>query len=80
MLNETLHEIKTDMKEVRKDIQELVKQGAIMNETLIEHERRSTNLETRVKPLEDIHIFFSKAGAVILFLGSILSILYRVIK
>jgi len=54
--DDILKEIKADVKEVKIQVLELVRQGAVANTTLIEHERRSTNLETRVKPIEDTPI------------------------
>ena len=50
-------EIKHDVREIRADVKELVKQGAVHNSLLKEHEKRSTSLETRISPLEkDFHL------------------------
>lgn len=59
-MEDLLKEIRTDLKEVKAEVLELVKQGAIHNQILYEHERRSTNLETRIIPIEDSHKFMRK--------------------
>jgi hypothetical protein len=41
-----------DIKEIKQDVKELVKQGAVHNQLLLEHERRSIALETAQKELE----------------------------
>lgn len=68
-----LSDLKSDVKEIKAQVLELVKQGAVNTSTLIQHERRSTNLEDRFKPVEDSHIFVRKLGAVLLSLAAVLS-------
>lgn len=41
-----------EVREVKADVKDLVKQGAIHNTLLREHERRSLALEARIIPLE----------------------------
>lgn len=41
-----------EVKEVKVLVIDLVKQGAIHNQILLEHEKRSTQLETRLTPIE----------------------------
>ena len=83
MDNQKINEVAQDVKEIKSQVMELVKQGAIMNVTLIEHERRSTNLETRLKPIEDNHVFVRKLAAVMVAVcgaaGTITSI-YKLLK
>lgn len=42
----------TEVKEIKSLTMELVRQGAVHNHVLVEHHKRSTMLEERVKPLE----------------------------
>ncbi len=47
-----MDELKSDIKEIKAHVTELVKQGAIHNTILKEHERRSLMLEERFVPVE----------------------------
>lgn len=69
-----------DIKEIKEHVIELVKQGAIHNQVLIEHERRSTNLETRIKPLESDHIFVAKACKGVIILGGLIGVLKAILE
>lgn len=68
-------EVKHDIREIRSDVKELVKQGAVHNVLLREHERRSTLLEERFAPLEKDFVFrhrlftviFGSGGVIVLF-------------
>lgn len=60
-----MDEIKQDVKDIKAAVGELVKQGAIHNHILAEHEKRSTLLEERVKPLENDLQFRTKLTAVL---------------
>lgn len=72
-----LHE---DVKEIKAHVIELVKQGAIHNQVLIEHERRSTNLETRIKPLESDYQFVAKACKAVIILGGLIGVLKTIME
>lgn len=52
-------------KDVLEKLSKIESQLAVNNKILETHERRSTNLEERVKPLEDSHIFFNKMAKVV---------------
>jgi hypothetical protein len=69
-----------DVKEIKSFVIELVKQGAIHNQTLIEHERRSTNLEERFKPLETDHSFIIKLAKGIILLGAVFTALKVILQ
>ncbi len=62
-------------KEVMEKLVKIEVQLGVNTEVLAEHQRRSTNLEERVKPLESSHVFFNKlAKAIIAFIAVIASI------
>lgn len=71
-------ELKQDVKEIKGFVLDLVKQGAVHNQILQEHEKRSTQLETRLTPIETDYIFRHKLFSVVLSVvgiaGSILAI------
>lgn len=81
--DEILKEIKSDIKEIKGHLIDLIKQGAVSNQTLIEHERRSTNLETRFEPIEkDVYlarrlaVFFTSSGMI----GLIATLIHHLTK
>lgn len=47
-----MDDVKRDVKEIKEHVVELVKQGAVHNHLLKEHERRSLALEARLGPVE----------------------------
>jgi hypothetical protein len=72
-----MDEIKDDIREIKGHVLDLVKQGAIHNELLKEHERRSLALEdrqdtldTRIMPLERYvgwtNIIIKSLGAILI--------------
>lgn len=60
-----------DVKEIKANVIELVKQGAVHNEILARHEQRSTQLEERFQPVEHIYIFAAKLAASIGILAGV---------
>ena len=83
-----MDQFKDDLAEIKTDVKELLKQSAVHNELLREHERRSDNLErrqdvldVRLSPLEKhqhwINIVLGALGA--LFIGFAAQLLARVI-
>lgn len=72
-----LQEVRLDVKEIKGQVVELVKQGAINTVVLQEHERRSTNLESRLKPIERIYFFCTIGGSLSLFVLALVKVLYR---
>lgn len=58
-------------KEVIDRLGKIEQNMVINNQILAEHHRRSTNLEERVKPLEDSHIFFNKFAKIMAGIFSI---------
>lgn len=79
-MDELVREIRQDVKEIKSGMVELIKQGAIHNMILKEHERRSTNLESRILPIEDEKKFRSKAFTAILGLGGLMGVLISTLK
>ena len=79
-MDELAKEVARDVREIKDQILELVKQGAVMNQTLIEHERRSTNLEQRLKPIEDTHVFLGKFAGVVITLSGVIGALLSLSK
>lgn len=57
---EDLKLLASDISEIKSLTVELVKQGAVHNQILAEHEKRSTSLEARLGPIEDDHVFYRK--------------------
>ncbi len=66
--------------EVRADVKELVKQGAVHNELLRQHEQRSTQLENRMIPLEGDYTFRRKAASMLTYLIGTLGSLAAIIE
>lgn len=66
-----MEEIRHDIKEIKNLVLDLVKQSAIHNVVLAEHEKRSTQLEERFKPIEQSWVFVSKAAAVVMTGGAL---------
>lgn len=72
-----MEQIKEDLKEIKVELKELVKHQAVMNQTLIEHERRSTNLETRIIPLERTNIILMFCASVSMFAVTIYRVFFH---
>jgi hypothetical protein len=68
-------EILSRLDTLNEKLDELVKQGVIHNHVLTEHERRSTNLETRFMPVEDDLKFRVKLYQICLGGGGLTAIL-----
>lgn len=66
-----LEEISANVREIKTQMLELIKQGAIHNTILQEHEKRSTNLETRLEPIEKDYSFRHKLYAILMSSGAI---------
>lgn len=73
-------ELLVRIKDLSSDIKELIKQGAIQNEVLKEHEKRSTQLEHRVDPLEKDKEFRAKLYSTILGLGALAAAVLSILK
>lgn len=63
-MSDDIKEVKTDVKEIKTAVIDLVKQGAVHNELLKEHERRSLALEAAVSPVAWHSKIFAFLGAV----------------
>lgn len=72
-----LHE---DLLEVKSHLIDLVKQGAINTQTLVEHERRSTNMEQRLFPLEEQSRVTLYLGKGVLGLGGFLGVIKVILE
>ena len=83
-----MDQFKDDLAEIKTDVKELLKQSAVHNELLREHERRSDNLErrqdvldVRLSPLEKhqhwINIVLGALGAILI--GFVVQLLAQVI-
>ena len=68
-------QIKADLAEIKADVKELVKQGAIHNHMLSQLDSRSTKVEARVGPLEDDYKFRQKLRNILLGSGGIVTII-----
>lgn len=79
MSERMLQEIHNDVKEMRGQLVELIKQGAVNTQVLIEHERRSTNLEQRLEPIEK-DAYLMRKVAVLLSSSSFLALVVALIK
>lgn len=75
-----LTEIGKDVREIKTQVIELVKQGAIHNQILAQHERRSTNLEDRVKPIEDDYKFRHKLFILLIGGGGLVGIVLGILQ
>ena len=69
--DEWKRELHTDVRNIKSHVIELVKQGAVHNQILAQHEKRSLMLEERVKPIEADVQFRSKLVSAFLGLGGI---------
>lgn len=70
-----IQEIKGDLKEVKTAVGSMLREMAVNNHILAEHERRSTNLETRMEPIEDSYKFTNRIVTVFLSGGGIVSLI-----
>lgn len=79
MSDEFSVELKQDVKEIKGFVLDLVKQGAVHNQILQEHEKRSTQLETRLTPIESDYAFrhrlFSITISIAGIAGSVLAVI-----
>lgn len=75
-----MEELKADIKEIKVFVIELVKQGAIHNTVLAEHEKRSTSLETRIVPIEADLSFRHKMWTTIVSILSVIGVLISIAK
>lgn len=70
--------------DVRESLTEIKVELGKMNVELKDHTRRSTNLEERVVPLEQSHVFFNKLSKAIAALAGVLAacatVLHYVVK
>lgn len=75
-----MDELKQDVKEIKTLVIELVKQGAVHNQILGEHEKRSTQLETRLTPIEADYAFRHKLFSVVISIAGVAGSLLAIIK
>lgn len=75
-----IDEVLARLKDVQIEVRELTKQGAIHNQILKEHEKRSTQLEHRVDPLERDREFRAKLYSTILGLGALAAAVLSILK
>lgn len=75
-----MDDFKSSIDELKADVKELVKQGAVNTQILIEHERRSTNLETRLDPIEKDWVFRSKLTHIALSSSGLIGLLFTLFK
>lgn len=79
-MDDHLAEIKADVKEIKGLVIQLVAQGAVHNEILSTHEKRSTNLEDRFEPIEKDYIFKSRLFTSILSTLGVVATLATIYK
>ena len=75
-MDDLLKEMRADIKEIKQDVKTLTVGQGVDHEILKEHERRSTNLEARVKPLEDGYKIVVAFLGLITILASITEIVH----
>ncbi len=75
MFEDLLSQIHADIKDIKAQTLDLVKQGAVANQILLEHEKRSTQLESRVDPLEKDYFFRHRLFTLILGGGGLIGLL-----
>lgn len=75
-----MDELKQDVKDIKVLVIELVKQGAVHNQILGEHEKRSTSLETRLLPIEADYSFRHKLFSVVLAVAGFVSTVIAIVK
>lgn len=73
-MSEDFKAMHADIKEIKTHTIELLKQVAVNTTVLIEHERRSTQLENRVDPLEKDYTFRHRLFTLVLGSGGVLAI------
>ena len=77
-LSEILVQLLTELTNIKDQLHEIDKKQAIHNEILEEHQRRSTQLEERMKPVEDhvkfIHGFMKYTTGIATFVGTVVAI------
>lgn len=69
--------LSNDLAEIKSALLELIKQGAVHNQILAEHEKRSTSLEDRFGPIEDDFKFYRK---LLVVGGGVIGVLTFLIK
>ena len=71
-------------RDVRQSLTDIKVELGKMNTELKDHTRRSTNLEERVKPLEESHVFFNKLAksiaAIVTVLAAGVTVLHYIVK
>lgn len=75
-----MDDLKQDVKEIKSHVIELVKQSAIHNQILSEHEKRSTSLETRLKPIEDTYVFIAKLAGTMMVMIPVAAAVFEIIE
>lgn len=73
-MDDKLHLLIADVKDIKSDVKELLKQSAVHNQILSEHERRSTQLEERFTPVEHTYVFGAKAAVVLGLIATLLGL------
>lgn len=66
-------EVMEKLSSIEFKVHEIAVQQGVNNKILEEHHRRSTNLEERVKPLEQSQVFFNKLAKTLLAVLAILA-------
>lgn len=80
MSDDTTVELKQDVKEIKTLVIDLVKQGAIHNTILLEHEKRSTQLETRLTPIEADYSFRHRLFSITVAIAGISGSIFAIVK
>lgn len=75
-----MDELQQDVKEIKGYVVDLLKQGAIHNTILLEHEKRSTQLETRLTPLESDYVFRHKLFSVAIAVAGVAGSIFAAVK
>ena len=66
--------IHDDIKDIKKDLQEVKTTNAVQNEQLAEHMRRTRNVEKRVEKIENFKWFFGGVTVIIAGLAKVMGL------
>lgn len=69
-----------DVQDIKADVKELLKSSAVHNQILSEHQRRSTQLEERFKPIEGAYVFASKAAILVGLLATVAGLVRTILE
>lgn len=78
-MQDLIHEMSSDVKEIRKSLIELLQSHSALTQVVTNYKERVSDLETRIRPLEADMSFIRKLTAV-LTTGSVLTLIVSAVK